>query len=166
MRIAITEVSYAASQTLNLKPIHSKAIVSRLNLNLTAMFTMASYAAADCHFRQVAHRRMASVILRIRRAEERERGERAQDHQSVNDEKLFMSLSNLSFAECTEVEYATDRYSESPPPVGTKDRQRRYCAAEEGQRLCTAHTDGARFFKRRSPDFLQIYLSAGNSPPY
>jgi hypothetical protein len=60
---------------------------------------------------------MASVISRIWRAEERERGERAQDHQSVNDETLFMSLTS---EECTEVEYATDLYSESPPPVGTK----------------------------------------------
>ncbi len=94
---------------MNLKPIHSKEIISRFNLNLTVLCTEASYAAADCHFRQDAHRRMASVIARIRRAEERERGERAQDHQSVNGEKLFMSL---SYAECTEVEYATELYSE------------------------------------------------------
>jgi hypothetical protein len=50
---------------------------------------------------------MASVIASIRRAEERVRGERderAQDHQSVNGEKLFMSLSSV---DCTEVEYAT-----------------------------------------------------------
>jgi hypothetical protein len=67
---SITNVSYAASQTLNLKLIHSKAIVSRLNLNLTVLCTMASYAAADCHFRQDAHSRMALVIARIRRAEE------------------------------------------------------------------------------------------------
>jgi hypothetical protein len=60
---------------------------------------------------------MASVIARIRSAEERERGEHAQDHQSVNGEKLFLSLSS---ADCTEVEYATERYSESPPPVSTK----------------------------------------------
>jgi hypothetical protein len=59
MKSAITDVSYAASQTLNLKPIHSKAIVSRLNLNFTVLCTMASYAAADCHFGQDAHRRMA-----------------------------------------------------------------------------------------------------------
>jgi hypothetical protein len=87
------------------KSIHSKAIVSNLNLNLTVLCTMASYAAADCHFWQDAHRRMASVIARIRRAEECERGERVQDHQSVNGEKLFMSLSSV---ECTEVEYATE----------------------------------------------------------
>jgi hypothetical protein len=55
---------------------------------------------------------MASVIARIRRAEERERGECARDHQSVNGEKIFMSLTS---AECTEVEYATERYSESTP---------------------------------------------------
>ncbi len=60
---------------------------------------------------------MASVITRIRSAEERERGKGAQDHQSVNGEKLFMSLSS---ADCTEVENATQRYSESPPPVSTK----------------------------------------------
>jgi hypothetical protein len=48
---------------------------------------------------------MASVNARIRSAEERERGEGAQDHQSVNGEKFFMSLSS---AECTEVEYATE----------------------------------------------------------
>jgi hypothetical protein len=62
---------------------------------------------------------MASVIAHIRRAEERERGERAQleDHQSVNGEEFFMSLTSV---ECTEVEYATELYSESPPPVGTK----------------------------------------------
>jgi hypothetical protein len=110
MKSAITDVNYAASQTLNLKPIHSRAIVSRFNLNLTELCTMASYAAADCHFRQDAHRR-------IRRAEESERGEHAQDHQSVNGEKIFMSLTS---AECTEVEYATERYSESSAPVGTK----------------------------------------------
>jgi hypothetical protein len=57
---------------------------------------------------------MALVIARIRRAEKRERGECAQDHQSVNGEKIFMSLTS---AECTEVECATERYSESPPPV-------------------------------------------------
>jgi hypothetical protein len=62
---------------------------------------------------------MASVIARIRCAEERERGEHAQDHQTVNGEnlKLFMSVTS---AECTEVEYATERYSESPPPDGSK----------------------------------------------
>jgi hypothetical protein len=62
MKSDITGVSYAASKTLNLKPIHSKAIVSRLNLNLTGLCTMASHAAADCHFWQDAHRRMAAVI--------------------------------------------------------------------------------------------------------
>jgi hypothetical protein len=60
---------------------------------------------------------MALVIARIRSAEERERGEGAQNHQSVNGEKLFMSLSSV---DCTQVEYATERYSESPPPVSTK----------------------------------------------
>ncbi len=35
--------------------IHSKAIVLRLDLYLTVMCTMASYAAADCHFLQDAH---------------------------------------------------------------------------------------------------------------
>ncbi len=59
----------------------------------------------------------ASVIARIRLAEERELGERARDHQSVNGEKLFRASSSAEF---TEVEYATERYSESPPPVGTK----------------------------------------------
>jgi hypothetical protein len=59
MKSAMIYVSYAASQTQLLKPIHSKAIESRLNLYLTVMCTMASYAAADCHFRQDAHRRMA-----------------------------------------------------------------------------------------------------------
>ncbi len=78
---------------------------------------MTSYAAADCHFRQDAHRRMASVFALIRCAEERERGEHARDHQTVNGEKLFMSVTS---AECTEVEYATERYSESPPPDGIK----------------------------------------------
>jgi hypothetical protein len=42
MKIAITGVSYAASQTLNLKPIQSKAIVSRLNLYFTILCTMKS----------------------------------------------------------------------------------------------------------------------------
>jgi hypothetical protein len=60
---------------------------------------------------------MASVLARIRCAEERERGERARDHQTVNGEQLFMSVTS---AECTEVEYATERYSELPPPNGTK----------------------------------------------
>jgi hypothetical protein len=69
------DVSYAASQTLILKPFHSTAIVSRLGLFLTVVCTMTSYAAADCHFWQEAHRRMALVIARIRRAEEREGGE-------------------------------------------------------------------------------------------
>ncbi len=45
-----------------------------VELNLTVLCTIASYSAADCHFRQDAHRRMASVIVRIRRAEQRERG--------------------------------------------------------------------------------------------
>jgi hypothetical protein len=117
MKSAITDVSYAASQTLILKPIHSKAIVLRLDLYLTVTCTMTSYAAADCHFQQDAHRPMASVIARILCAEKRERGERAPDHQTVNGEKLFMSVTS---AECTEVEYTTERYSESPPPDGTK----------------------------------------------
>ena len=108
MKSAMSDVSYAVSQTQIPKPIHSKAIVSRLDLFLTVMCTMTSYTAADCHYRQDAHRRMASVIVRIRCAEERERGERAHDHQAVNGEKLFMSVTS---AECTEVEYATERYS-------------------------------------------------------
>ncbi len=86
-------------------------------MNLTVLRTISSYAAADCHFQQDTHRRMALVIVRILRAQERERGERAQDHQSVNGEKLLVSVTS---AECIEVEYATERYSESPPPVGTK----------------------------------------------
>ncbi len=112
------DVSYAASQTQILKHIHSKAIISRLDLFLTVLCTMMSesYAAADCHFRQDAHR-MAPVIARFRCAKERERGERARDHQTVNGEKLFMSVTS---AECTEVEYATERYSESPPADCTK----------------------------------------------
>jgi hypothetical protein len=100
MKSAMIDVSYAASQTQILKPIHSKAIVSRMDLYLTVMCTMTSYGAADCHFRQDAHRRMASVIARIRCAEELQRGERARDHQTVNGEKLFMSVTS---AECTEV---------------------------------------------------------------
>jgi hypothetical protein len=59
MKITITEVNYAASQILILKQIKSKAIVSKLNLNLTVLCTITSYAAADCHFQQDAHRRMA-----------------------------------------------------------------------------------------------------------
>jgi hypothetical protein len=42
---------------------------------------------------------------------------KSQNHQSLNGENLFMSS---SCAECTEAEYATEQYSESPPPVGTK----------------------------------------------
>jgi hypothetical protein len=114
---AMIDVSYAASQTQILRLIHSKAIVSRLDLFLTVMCTMTSYAAADCHFRQDVHRRMASVLVRIRCAEERECCERARDHQTVNGEKLFMSVTS---EESTEVEYAAERYSESPPPDGTK----------------------------------------------
>jgi hypothetical protein len=116
MKSSMTVVSYAASLTLILKPICSKVIISRLDLYLTVMCTMTSYAAADCHFWQDAHRRMASVVALIWCAEERERDE-CKDHQSVNDEKLFMSVTS---AECTEVEYATERYSESPPPDSTK----------------------------------------------
>jgi hypothetical protein len=41
----------------------------------------------------------------------------ARDSQRVNSEKLFSSLNS---AECTEVGYATEQYSESPPSVGTK----------------------------------------------
>jgi hypothetical protein len=117
MKSAKIDVSDAASQTQILKPIHSKAIVSMLDLYLTVMCTMTSYAAVDCHFRQDAHRRMALIIASIRCAEERERGERAPDHQTVNGEKLFMSATS---AEYTEVEYVTERNSESPPPDGTK----------------------------------------------
>jgi hypothetical protein len=39
---ATTDVSYAASQTLNLKLIHSKAIVSRLNLYFMVLCIMTS----------------------------------------------------------------------------------------------------------------------------
>ncbi len=101
MKNSMSDVSYAASQTQILKPIHSKAIVSRLYLFFMVMCTMTSYAAAHCHFRQDAHRRMASVLARIRCAEERERCERARDPQTVNGEQLFMSVTS---AECTEVE--------------------------------------------------------------
>ena len=59
MNSAMIDVSYAASQTQILKPIHSKATVSMLYLFLTVMCTMTSYAAAACHFRQDAHRRLA-----------------------------------------------------------------------------------------------------------
>jgi hypothetical protein len=59
----------------------------------------------------------SSVLARIRSAEERERSERARDHQTVNGEQLFMSVTS---AECTEVEYATKRYTESRPPNSTK----------------------------------------------
>ncbi len=62
---------------------------------------MTSFAAADCHFGQDAHRQMAAVLARIRCAEERERGERARDHQTVNGEQLLMSVTS---AECTQVE--------------------------------------------------------------
>jgi hypothetical protein len=44
MKSAITNVSYAASQTLNLKPIHSKAIVSMLNLYLTVVCYVVCYS--------------------------------------------------------------------------------------------------------------------------
>ncbi len=81
---------------------------------------MTSYAAADCHFRQDAHRRAASVIARIPCAEEHERGERAPDHQNVNGEKREKLFMSVTYAECTEIEYATERYSKSPPPDGTK----------------------------------------------
>jgi len=82
MKSAMIDVSYAASLTQIVKPIHSKAIVSRLDLYLTVLCLMASYAAADCHFRQDAHRRTASVLARIRCAKERERGKRARHHQT------------------------------------------------------------------------------------
>ena len=39
---AITDVSYAASQTLNLKPIYSNAIVSRFILYFTLLCIMTS----------------------------------------------------------------------------------------------------------------------------
>ncbi len=56
MNSAITDVSYAASQTLNLKPIRSKAIVSRFILNFVLLCKMTSQPAAHCDFRQGAHR--------------------------------------------------------------------------------------------------------------
>jgi hypothetical protein len=51
---------------------------------------------------------MALEIALIRCAEEREGDESVRDRQTVNGEKLFMSVTS---AECTEVEYATERYS-------------------------------------------------------
>ncbi len=110
------------------------------------MCTMTSYAAAECHFRQDAHRRMAAVLARIRCAEERERGERARDHQNVNGEQLFMSVTS---AECTEVEYATERYSESPPPNGTKtdNGDTMILRRGRGAEVFSTHTSGALFFK-------------------
>ena len=42
MNSAITDVSYAASQTLNLKPIHSNTIVSRLILYFTILCILTS----------------------------------------------------------------------------------------------------------------------------
>jgi hypothetical protein len=55
MKCSITDVSYAASQTVILKLIYSMAILSRLNLNLTVLRTMGSCAAADCPFQQDEH---------------------------------------------------------------------------------------------------------------
>jgi hypothetical protein len=42
MKSDITNISYAASQPLNLKLIHSKAIVLRLNLYFTVLCTLTS----------------------------------------------------------------------------------------------------------------------------
>jgi hypothetical protein len=42
MKSAITDVSYVASQTLILKRIHSKAIVSRLDLHLMVLLIVMS----------------------------------------------------------------------------------------------------------------------------
>jgi hypothetical protein len=114
MKSAITDVSHAASRTQILKSINSMAIVSRFNL--TVLRTMSSYAAADCPFRQDVHCRMASVIARIRHADQR-----IKDFEYANGEKIFSSSSP---AECTEVENTMERYSESPPPVGTKTDKR------------------------------------------
>ncbi len=94
------------SEKVILKPIHSKVIVSRLDLNLTVLRTMASYAAADCHFRQDAHRRMALAMHSfgaLNSAREAS-ASKTTSVSMVNGEKLFRSLSS---AECTEVEYAT-----------------------------------------------------------
>jgi hypothetical protein len=57
---------------------------------------------------------MALVIARIRCANE---ASALKITSLSNGEKLFMSVIS---AECTKVEYATERHSESPPPVGTK----------------------------------------------
>ncbi len=125
-------------QNNRMKPIHSKAIVSRLNLNVTVSRTIDSYAAANCHFRQPedAHSQMALVIAQIWRAEARERGEHAQDHQCVNGEKLLMSSSS---AECTEVEYATERYSGSPPPAPRQTRVVLRCGIGAGTCMHSAY---------------------------
>ncbi len=122
---------------------------------MTVLCTMTSYAAADCHFRLDAHRRMASVIARIRCAKERERGECAQDHQFVKGEKLLMSVTSV---ECTEVEYASEWYSVSPPPVspvGTKTdkgdtatRKRRRGFAPRIQVELDSSSDGAPISSR------------------
>ncbi len=42
MKSAFTDVSYAASQTLHLKPIYSKAIVSRFILYFTIFYIISS----------------------------------------------------------------------------------------------------------------------------
>jgi hypothetical protein len=140
MKNAKFDVSYAASQTQILKPIHSKAIVSRLDLYLTVMCTITSCAAADCHFHQDAHRRMASVIARIRCAEEREHGERSPDHQTVNGEKLFMSVTS---AECTELEYATERDGAKTDKGDTATRKRRRGFAQRIQVELDSSSDEA-----------------------
>ncbi len=116
-----------------------------LKLETIGVHDQHSHIGGKMHARK-SRRMLFDVALRLFDDAFGERAERAQDSEYVNGEKLFMSLSS---AECTEVEYATERYSQSPPP-----RQGRSCAAEEGQRLCSAHTSGARFFQRRSPYFL------------
>jgi hypothetical protein len=72
---------------------------------------------------------------------------------------------SLSSVECTVAVYATEQYSESRPAVGTKTDKGDTALQRRLRDFAPVHTSGARFFKRRSPDFLQIYLSAGNSPP-
>jgi hypothetical protein len=149
MKTAITDVSHAASQTLKLKQIHWEAIASRWNMNLTC-----AQWPRTLQLIVISGRMRIVEWLRWLRAFG------APKSASEAKELKITSLSMVRNFSCHGVKWSAPRLSmplnciQIPTSSLHQDRQGRYCDAEESQRLCTAHTSGAQFFKQRSPYIL------------
>ncbi len=114
---------------------------------------------------QDVHRRMASVIARWSAHSERRRARTRRGRSRSPVCQQWVTFYVIEFCWLRRGWVCHWMVLRVTTSSRHQDRQGRYCAVEEAQRICTAHTSGAGFFKRRSPDFVQINLPAGNSLP-